>query len=676
MSLVHQVKKGQWNRVVKKESVWLFLCLVSFFVFFQLKTVYGGDGGDFLSAVAVGGIPHPPGYPLYTLLATFLNNFFSFSTPAFRLAFLSSLPAALAITFLYRILKIIFSRKVGLISSLFLAFAYPFWLYSETVEVFSLNNFFIILISFLLIKLVKSKKTFYLNLLFLFLGLSLSHHQTIIFLLPAIYFVFKQEKLFKKISLKAIALFFLGLLPYLYLPLAARKNPAVNWGNPVSFGNFWAVISRQAYGTFQANQGILRDFKGRLINLFAFFRFFIADFGLIGSIVVVLGIASFFSLRNKDRKKRLILTYCLISLLAYVFFIFYASFNIFADFTVATFERFLLAPYIFLTVFAAAGLSFLDSFLGRQNWKKKKFIGQLFWLVFFLVLPFFQLIKNYPKISILKDDLTAENFAQDILDSVEKGGVLFTRTDTTHFNSQYLFYSLGYRKEEVVYINVFFLPASYYQDYLRKTYPQLKINLQQKNLYSWKDFLKENYDQLPIYSIPQEDLAGYQSVSWGLVFRYFKKEDLPQAEKLISFNDSLWQGYHNPLAGSLGKYKNLFLADVVNYYQRASKKFASFLIEQKKYSKAEEYLNKSLSFQLEDPQLELFLGRVYLEQKKCSQAEAQFLKVKQMLPDDPFPDAYLRQLYLNCYQSEEKAKDFLDSCLDKEDKLFPQLKDL
>ena len=55
---------------------------------------FGGDGGDFLAAILTRGIPHPTGYPTYTLLGV-LFQFFPSGTPVFRGALESILTAAL-----------------------------------------------------------------------------------------------------------------------------------------------------------------------------------------------------------------------------------------------------------------------------------------------------------------------------------------------------------------------------------------------------------------------------------------------------------------------------------------------------------------------------------------------------------------------------------------------------
>ena len=55
---------------------------------------FGSDGGDFLAAILTRGIPHPTGYPTYTLLGI-LFQLFPSGTPVFRGALESMLTAAL-----------------------------------------------------------------------------------------------------------------------------------------------------------------------------------------------------------------------------------------------------------------------------------------------------------------------------------------------------------------------------------------------------------------------------------------------------------------------------------------------------------------------------------------------------------------------------------------------------
>lgn len=56
--------------IVKQYLLPLILFILTFIIYLHnlSASIYGGDSGDFLSAIAVRGVPHPSGYPLYMLL--------------------------------------------------------------------------------------------------------------------------------------------------------------------------------------------------------------------------------------------------------------------------------------------------------------------------------------------------------------------------------------------------------------------------------------------------------------------------------------------------------------------------------------------------------------------------------------------------------------------------------
>src|SRR3989304_10001566 len=79
--------------------VWgLFLWFI--FLFFQAEGIYGGDSGDMVTAAYLGGVPHPPGYPLYTFLGWLLTKI-PVSTVAFRIGLLSAIPHAATVAAVY-----------------------------------------------------------------------------------------------------------------------------------------------------------------------------------------------------------------------------------------------------------------------------------------------------------------------------------------------------------------------------------------------------------------------------------------------------------------------------------------------------------------------------------------------------------------------------------------------
>lgn len=218
----------------------LLLILITSAIYFalQVESIYGGDAGDLVSAIIVSGVAHPPGYPLYTMLGILLTKVISFGTIAYRVGFLSSIPGILTLIILYDLIVYLSQRYfIAFLTSLLLAFTYPFWLYSEVVEVFSLNNFFLVLLLSLSIHYLKEKKSKYIFLIFFVLGLSLSHHHIILFLLPSVIFLIWQNK--QLISLRHIGLIFIifliGLIFYLYPVVSSLSSPSINWQGPPTF---------------------------------------------------------------------------------------------------------------------------------------------------------------------------------------------------------------------------------------------------------------------------------------------------------------------------------------------------------------------------------------------------------------------------------------------------------
>jgi len=201
----------KWFRK-KGEFFLLFFFFFIFYCFWQTKSIYGGDSGDLVTAAWAWGIPHPPGYPLYTLIASFLVHFLPFYTPAWRVGLISSFCSAATLAIFYLWLKKIIAGKTGrtgaarcapafaLLGTLTLGFLYPFWLYSELAEVFALNNLFAVLLVYLFFNPGQAwkpqdrpgPKAF-----FFILGLSLAHHHTIVLLFPGFAYLIWKKKAIK-----------------------------------------------------------------------------------------------------------------------------------------------------------------------------------------------------------------------------------------------------------------------------------------------------------------------------------------------------------------------------------------------------------------------------------------------------------------------------------------------
>src|SRR5688572_19823819 len=107
---------------------------------------HGEDSGDLLVACATLGIPHPTGYPLYTVLGR-VASLVPIGSIAYRINLVSALAGAAAVYFLARWILELAPRALGpsaavfgaVVGSLLYAFSRGAWSQSVLAEVYTLN---------------------------------------------------------------------------------------------------------------------------------------------------------------------------------------------------------------------------------------------------------------------------------------------------------------------------------------------------------------------------------------------------------------------------------------------------------------------------------------------------------------------------------------------------------
>src|SRR3972149_10569028 len=171
---------------MRLRAVFLLPALISglFFLVFQARVIWAGDSGDLVTAAALGGVPHPPGYPLYSLLG-FLLNTIPVMTTSWRITLLSSIPQALSVGLISAITYLLTAQPLAAFFAALLALGnYVFFLYGVTPEVFGLLDLFILTLTFLLTRWFQTRKSSILLWARFVFGLSLSHHHVILFFVP------------------------------------------------------------------------------------------------------------------------------------------------------------------------------------------------------------------------------------------------------------------------------------------------------------------------------------------------------------------------------------------------------------------------------------------------------------------------------------------------------------
>ena len=648
----------------------IFIFWVIYYTYFQTSSIYGGDAGDLVTAAYLRGVAHPPGYPLYTFIGHLLTKL-PFNTVAWRVGLLSSIPSAATLTMLYLLLRMV-SKKIilPLIAVSTLGFTYLFWLYAIVPEVFALHTLFVTVLTYVLFLWSKSRMNVYLYLFSFIFGLSLTHHHIILLLVPAFsYWIYSHRKLLPTASpltiSKYIGVLLLGLTPYAYVYFAALSNPPINWENPVTLHQFIRLVTRAGYGSFQLQSNFSDysvTFFGRIAQLTSYLNLAKQDFLIVGLIFIVMG--AFY--QWKKNRSHFIYT-SLAALFAGPFFILYAAFPLFQIFEVGVFERFMLPSYVFLSIWLLYGFEITTKLMlivfKRMRFADVSRYTKLIYL-FFFVLPLLLLYINYHKLSILKNDRTAENFAQDVFDTLPENSIILPFGDTMTFNMQYVYYATRYRPD-VVLLHIFRAGNPIHYDALKEEYLQLvlpNIDTESKEDFLTR-FIEKNYDTAPIYTFGYYDVPiDGEWIQQGLLTRFYMKDDIPSEDFIRSENSRLWEMYRNPLSGSLGTYneQNMMLADVLTYYIIAQMNVGKLFYQREWYADAENHFQEAIKLNPLYPDPPYWLAYTQLKQQKCNDARENTERAISLYDTNYRYYSLLSEIYETCLHNDEKAVEHKD----------------
>jgi tetratricopeptide (TPR) repeat protein len=221
------------------------------YLFTLSPSVYLGDSGELTAAAFCLGVPHPSGYPVYTLVGK-LFCLLPFGNVGFRMNLMSACLAVLTLLVVYLLILRMTSSRVGAFSGAGVAAFTPvFWWQTVAAEVYTLHAFFVALMLWLLWRWDEGRE-FYILALFSFItGLSFGNHLQTVMLAPAVFFLIlsgDHHALLQGKRFMILSLFFLAaFLVYLYLPIRTGAGAAIHWGNPDTWDRFWAHVSGRSH---------------------------------------------------------------------------------------------------------------------------------------------------------------------------------------------------------------------------------------------------------------------------------------------------------------------------------------------------------------------------------------------------------------------------------------------
>ena len=209
------------------------------------------DSADMATAAMTLGVAHPPGYPLYSLLGRAWLELFPWGSSAYRLNALSALAGAAAVATLFFLVR----RRSGALGALAAAALWassaPLWKFSLLEEKYSLHALFAVM---LLALSEGERETFFprVRLSGLLLGLGLVNHQSLLFWMPCVAWLWSAEAGRRGVRLSSLSAAAAG-------PLAAGLALyAFVWVRLGAFGPALGTILRLRYGAGTLFAGFVR----------------------------------------------------------------------------------------------------------------------------------------------------------------------------------------------------------------------------------------------------------------------------------------------------------------------------------------------------------------------------------------------------------------------------------
>ena len=280
---------------------WELLFLLGLFAWLYRQTMPPGlsswliEGWDSAVLQITGstwGIPHSPGYPLYTILTNLFVRVaglipgLSAHSVVWRVSLFSTVTSLLALVFVYLTTRRVGrNRTAAAIATALLGVSFIFWRAAIMAEVYSFNALIFALTYWLAVVWDTDRRDRWLVLLGLVLGAGIAHHRTALILPPtiALWTMLRCPKELRTngspgprwqlvarrwLILAGAAL--IPLLSYLYLPWAAQNRAGQTWlyADASDWNTFWfMVLAREWWGLVDLPRGVA-DWAQALADLF------------------------------------------------------------------------------------------------------------------------------------------------------------------------------------------------------------------------------------------------------------------------------------------------------------------------------------------------------------------------------------------------------------------------
>jgi hypothetical protein len=472
-----------------------------------LRTLHTGlpgpDSGELITVARVLGVGHPPGYPLYTLLAHAFALVVPWGAYAWKINLLSAvLHAAAAGVLAHVVVRLTGRVAAGVGAGLALALAREYWRSALVAEAFPLNSLMACALWLGFAALLRDAGLLaragerggpksparpwpLAALVLVTAAIPAQHHTLALLAVPldavALALVagpagalarwlpgYRRPYAFGPRHLAAgVGLVLAGLAPLVHLPLAAARGAAQVWGEPGTLPGFVALLARAEYGTLQvaalapgqravANHGL--TYLGSLPH----------GFGVVAAALAAAGALSLAVAAARGRggpcghAARPLAVVLLGAALAQGFFFGRIPLATDVPYLRGVVERFYPLPHVGVGLLAGLGLAALPAALARPA------RGAAPWLLAIAAggVP----LVAHVRVLDQRGNTVIEDLGRNVLASLPRDAVLFSTGDILFNSLTYLTVVEGLRPDVII-ADQFLMTRSWYVRSLRRRHP-------------------------------------------------------------------------------------------------------------------------------------------------------------------------------------------------------------
>ncbi|KAL3663079.1 hypothetical protein V7S43_012019 [Phytophthora oleae] len=536
---------------------WLWTLLLSLLVYttvWPLDRVPGGDSGELLAEACVGGVAHPPGYPLLLVLLRLVrwtltiagegHNSMHFVLWANAMNAVFAAAAAACVTHVVYLMTSKHASVEAIAAGLCFALSKLTWEYARGLEVFALNNLLVGMLHILVVKHFVQPTTKNACVAAFVCGLGLANQHTIVlFEAPFILWVLLTHR-FRVVELLAVATAFLAGLSFYWQTFISAQVPTLGtWGDTSTLAGLFDHVRRKEYGTFRLSP-LKGDSTGLLVRLKVYAIDFVEDFHWLGLVLTCLGAkTALFPKKTRGKKDLTAWTrrvgYAQMTALVCYLLVFHSLANLPLDSPMprAVSSRFNMQPNTILGIWLGLGLAVSTREISRLvaadvNWTK---------VVRFSVcvaLVAAQYHRNQPVGDAFPED-TIRRHGDSILDAIPRDGILISYTDINWNSIRYLQACESVRPD-VTHLSLQLLPFPWFPRQ-HSLYPHIMFPPMHHGVSTVKkspgyarllhDFFAANLAQhgdrlfLDLHAVNDDDIApngqylGFMLVPHGLVWK-------------------------------------------------------------------------------------------------------------------------------------------------------------